>query len=64
MRKYFPTEGMIGLSDYATIISCNVYLMNDKKRTLQDQYDYMKTWIKVMSKNLKWPLEIIVYANL
>ncbi|KAK8896617.1 hypothetical protein M9Y10_014528 [Tritrichomonas musculus] len=66
VRKYFPTEGMIGWSDAATIIPWNVYLMNGKKQILQDQYDGMKKWIEVMSKNIKdglWKLSYTQFCD-
>lgn len=50
---FFPIVGMIGWSDAATIMPWNIYVMNGKKQILQDQYDGMKQWVEVMSKNIK-----------
>ncbi|KAK8880529.1 hypothetical protein M9Y10_003208 [Tritrichomonas musculus] len=61
---FFPTEGMIGWSDSATIMPWNIFIMNGKKQILIDQYDSMKQWIEVMNKHVKNGLWDITYLQL
>lgn len=60
---FFPIVGMIGWSDAATIMPWNIYVMNGKKQILQDQYDGMKQWVEVMSKNIKDGLWEMTYTQ-